>query len=374
MSLTGAPLQYHSIQPESYRDVYNPSDDLDYEITGPGRDLLVGSVRWEADVRIKQNGANLAFGDDVKWDNMTGAHCFLESVRIETRADGNIENNDQYAGSVALFSKAQNTPDDMFNSNHVCELRSADPVIVQAQARGVKPLHESVRADLNLDNDFSIRLLCGLNRADKNINIDKHGGSIRLTLRLANVADALFGSTVDANTTYEIKNARLSYNTIPSAKDTSPVTMRTIVTLNQSINSSYTNIASRIPAIADAVSCVFLETSHDGAAFWNNQALEELPNLTELQFLYNNSQNEHIAYVINERTEFIKRFIDSVRSAGPNNASPQILAGNDSFGVGIAFGEQIDLRNQKFNVQFVSGADSTTPYEVYMFFHSIVQA
>lgn len=374
MSLTGAPLQYHSIQPESFRASYSPGDDLDYEITGPGRDLVTGSVRWEADIRVQQSGANVSYGQQIKWDHFTGAHCFVESVRVETRRDGNVENNPEYAKFVAMLAKAQNTPDDMFNSNHVCELRAADEKIITNQIRGVKPFHENTRQDLNQPNDFSIRLLCCLNRADKNVNIDRHGGSIRVTIRLATVYRALYGQNVDANTTITISNARLSFQTVPSARDNSPITFRCAVPLTQSVNSSYTNVSSRVPAIADAVSLVFLQTSRDNAAFWNNQALEQLPNLTRLQFLFNNSQNEAVAYEIEESTEFLKRFVDSLRSSGANHASQQIVSANDAWGLGLAFGELIDLRNQKFNVQFNSGADSTTPYEAFMFFHSIVQA
>jgi Flp pilus assembly secretin CpaC len=55
-----------------------------------------------------------------------------------------------------------------------------------------------------------------------------------------------------------------------------------------------------------------------------------------------------------------------------NNANNNVLASNDSYGVGLAFGSFVDLSNTKISVRIQSAVSSSLPYSAYMFFTGIV--
>lgn len=369
-------LRYESIQPESVKSAYTEFDTLDYVITAPGRAIVSNSVRLEGDLRVQKSGANLTLADDVKIDPQTGAHAFIESLTLDTKANGNVENITEYARWAAMKTKAQQTREDMFNATAVCELKTPDEKVSRALLRGI-PTSTS-GTTVNDNNDFSIRLHTILNNVasdNKAISVARMGGEIRLSIRLARVFNALYGNDVDANVTYSLSDVRLSFATVPDdpAAANMGYVFRSVVALKQNINSSFVNVASKVPAIATGVSATFLEQSREGSAVYNNQALELLPNQSQLQFLFNDSQNEAIAYVINDRAEVLHRYVDSLRSGGANAASLQNVNANQDYGVGLSFGEVVDLRGQKFNVQLQSGADSGTPYQIFMYFHALVE-
>ena len=366
-------LRYESIQPESVKDSYTEYDTLDYVITAPGRSIVAGSARLESDFRVQKNAANLTAGDDIYLDNMTGGHTFIESMTITTRAQGNVENITEYGRYSSMLTKGQKTSDDMFNGTEVCEFKSADPKITKHLLRGVKT--QTAGSTLNDDNDFSIRLNCMLNNVlsdNKVVPLARTGGEIRLSIRLARVFNALYGTGVDSTVTYALKNTRLCFTTVPDAGDVGPIVFRSVVGLKQNVNSSFINIASQVPAVATGVSATFLEQSREGAAVYNNMALEVLPNLSELQFLFNDA-NTPITYVINDRAEILQRYVDSLRSAGANAASLQSVYANKDYGIGLRFNSAVDLRGQKFNVQLQSGADSAQPFQIFMYFHTLVE-
>lgn len=367
-------LRYESIQPESVKDSYTEYDTLDFVITAPGRALVGDTLRFDVDnLRVQQNGANLTT-EDIMIDPLVGGHAFIESMTTDFRAQGQVENLNEYARWAAMVSKATNSRDDMYNASRLCELKCADEKIMRRVLRGVPAAGNT---PLNLDNDFSIRLHNLLNNIvsdQKNLSLSRVGGQIRISIRLARIANALYGRDVNATTTYTLGNVRLSFQTVPDVvPENQEYVMRSVVSLKQNITSSFVNIASKVPAVATGVSATFLEQSREGALVYNNQALEVIPNVSQLQFLFNDSQNNAIAYVINDRAEIMDRFVDSMRSAGHDTARLSLLNSNQSFGVGLRFGESIDLRGQKFNMQLQSGASSTNPYQVYMYFHSLVE-
>jgi len=368
-------LRYESIQPESVKDQYTEYDTLDFVITAPGRSLVSGSLRLDCDnLRVKKGGVNLT-NQDIKLDSLVGGHVFIESITTDLRAQGNVENLTEYSRWAGMVSKATNGRDDMYNASRACELKYADSKIITQVLRGVAP--KAVGTVVNNDNDFSIRIHNLLNNVvsdEKAISLARVGGQIRISIRLARTANALYGTDHDVNVSYTLSGVRLSFQTVPDIINPGQeYVMRSVVTLKQNINSSFVNVASKVPASATGVSATFLEQSREGSYAYNNQALELIPNQSELQFLFNDSQNNAISYVINDRTEVLERFIESMRTAGHSTAHLNLLNANQSYGVGLHFDDVIDLRGQKFNLQLQSGADNTNPYQIYMYFHSLVQ-
>jgi len=48
------------------------------------------------------------------------------------------------------------------------------------------------------------------------------------------------------------------------------------------------------------------------------------------------------------------------------------LQRNGNFIAGLPFNGFIDLSNQRFNLQLVSDIDSANPYNLYLYFHSLM--
>jgi len=48
------------------------------------------------------------------------------------------------------------------------------------------------------------------------------------------------------------------------------------------------------------------------------------------------------------------------------------MENNNGYGIGLNFDDEVDLSNQKFNLQVSSGISSAAPMILYMYFHSTI--
>jgi hypothetical protein len=55
-----------------------------------------------------------------------------------------------------------------------------------------------------------------------------------------------------------------------------------------------------------------------------------------------------------------------------NNASLNVLASNDSYGLGLSFGSFVDLSQSKIGIRIDSDVSNTDPYTAYMFFTGVI--
>jgi hypothetical protein len=106
--------------------------------------------------------------------------------------------------------------------------------------------------------------------------------------------------------------------------------------------------------------------------YFNNFETEKLPNVQQLQFLFNDSQSQYITYQIDDQQELLERYLNSFSSDGNNSLSLVDLRADKGWGIGLSFSEFIDLSQQKFNIQLTSGVESTNQYIMYMYFHSLL--
>ena len=74
-----------------------------------------------------------------------------------------------------------------------------------------------------------------------------------------------------------------------------------------------------------------------------------------------------------DENEMLKRYIDSFKNTGHNQVMLDTFRTNQGFGVGVDFTGFTDLSNQRFGVQLSSSILPTSPYNIYMYFHSLVQ-
>ena len=128
--------------------------------------------------------------------------------------------------------------------------------------------------------------------------------------------------------------------------------MNSVVSVKQALNSNAGNISARVPAKAcSGVMISFIEQDHENKDKENSYALERLPNIDEVQYLFNNSTSQGVSYVIDDAGELISRGLDALSEAGHQQANPNLLAANGGYLIGLDFKDTIDLSAQKFNVQ-----------------------
>ena len=368
-------LRYHSVQPENTKSSYSEYDAVDFVLTFENRALNPNSIRLEADLIVKNDGNDVAASDAAYIDCQAGAHCFFHSVQTEFQSTGVVENLQEYPRYVKMVADATMTPDDTLNSENTCELRSPDQKLSQVMLQGIPLMDGATNTAGNpvvVNPDFSIKPKFCLNTLNTALPYAK-SGAVRVSVKLSRNAAALYGdSTAGSPLTYTLSNLRIVFVSIPVPAKTPKISMRTKLNIKQAITSSFANISTKVPAVCNAVSCSFQQQSKENALSSNNLRTEVLPNVTELQFLFNDSQDQYITYQIKDREELLLRYIQSFADSGSNGVSLDKLKANDSFGIGLNFRDFIDLSNQKFNVQLVSGMQSNNPYILYMYFHSVV--
>jgi hypothetical protein len=363
-------FQYHSALPEQIKSSYTEYDQVDFVLSAPQRAMVVGSVRLEGVLAVRQSGARLTAGASVYIDKFVGAHAVIESV--QTQADGNqIENTDHYARYVKMVSTATMAQGSANNSENVCELKASDKEMISATLQGEIPKTQPTATKFH-DPDFSIKPKIALNSGFGSIKYSKTG-DIRLSFNLARVGSVLWGQGVDANTSYSLSDLRVTFTSIPEDEGDDSVMLRTKTSLKQSIQSSLANVSVKAGVVASAVSVSFLEQARENELQANQTALNKLPNLTETTFLYNDATNSPIAFVLKDDLEVVGRYIDSFMDTGKNALSRDNLQCNNGFGVGLNMDGEVDLRQDKFGLQLNSGISSSEPYVVYMYFHSMLE-
>jgi len=363
---------YHRVEVENTKNVYSEFDNLDFFLQTDGRALQKNSVRIEGELRVMVNngagGTQRLSTEDVNIDNVIGVHSLCDSFSCEFQNAGLVENYSEYSHNVKTRNIGEMDRNDFHSALKNCELIYPAEQLTRETLTGETSLNtDTVATDLT-DMDFSFKPLICLNRMSDDVSFGKTG-FIKLTLNLNKNAQTFYGRDVDNSTAYQLRNVRLTYRSVPDVNNS--VQMRTTLSLKSSINSTFSNTMSKVPAVCDGVSCVFMKQSKEGALKLCNQDVEKLSGIKEVQFLFSDSTSQYVSYVIDDKGEMIDRFIDSLRNTGHN-----ILNSNQNdmnFGIGLSF-PPVDLSNQKFNIQINSDDNtiSTSPYLIYMYFHSFI--
>jgi len=372
---------YHSVIPENNKASFGEYDNIDFQLTFEGRAMNMNSLRITGDLSVTQNGLPLSdstnIAKDIKLDRLVGAHAFIESVTTSFFNGGNvIENLTEYPRYVKMKNAGRKGVNQMNNGSNVCELLAPVDDMTNLMLKGTTPKNNSTAQLDPLNPDFSIKPEICLNNSSGSASLPySRTGAIRLTVNLGRVFSALYGLDVSNQTSYSISNLKVSFTSVPEdPANTDAVVMRTVVNLKQSIESSFANIGVKVPAICDRMSASFQVQNNENTAKNNNTELAKVPNLSELQFLFNDSTNSLVSFLLRDYEEIVSRYIDSFYDTGKNALSTYNLADNDGFGAGLDFDDFIDLRNQKFNLQLQSGITSQAQNMIiYMYFHSVIK-
>jgi hypothetical protein len=365
---------YHSVQPENLKDSYVEYDNIDFVLSFPQQKLNLGSLRLEGEFAVTYSGDDLNANETNKakqiyYDHFVGAHACIES--ITTQAQGvTIENYSDYARWVKMSTTATADQGDMMNSENVCEMKTPFRLMSNNLLKG--EITETAQVGARNDPDFSIKINNCLNSSRDQLPFTR-SGDIRVTINLARTGAVLYGADVDGNVAYSLKNLRLAYTSVMDDGNSTPsIPMRRKLSIKQSLQSGFANVSVRVPAVCSAVSCSLLAQGKENSLTENTQALEKIPSLTQAQFMFNDSTNSYISYIIKANSEVIDKYIDSLLDTGNNALSVSNMVNNNGYGIGLNFNDEVSLSNQKFNLQVSSGISSATPMILYMYFHSTV--
>ena len=365
-------IRYHSVLPENTKDSYGEYDTVDFQLTFENRQLVSNSIRIEADLDVYSAGTTkLTAANRIYIDNQIGGHTFFSHITTELQSKGVVENLQEYPRYVRMLAEGSMSPDDVFNSENVCELRTPGKKVTNALLMGIVDDNDKITAGDSRSNDFAIKPIFALNQMSGDLSYNK-SGAVRVSVKLARNFSALYGPDMAAGSNYVIKNLRLSFMSTPDSGSKSPIQMRTKLNIKQSVNSAVANISTKVPAVCNSVSCSFQRQSRENTMNFNNVETEVLPNVKELQFLFNDSQSQYITFQIKDQQELLKRYLQSLSDGKSNRLSLLNLRANKGYGIGLDFRDFIDLSNQKFNVQLVSDVQSTDKYIMYMYFHSLL--
>jgi hypothetical protein len=368
--------RYHVVNPANQKgdnEGYLPFNTVDFELSFEQRSLVNNTVRLLFDINW-ENQPNLT--QTVMYDPFVGAHAFIDRIDISCANMGVIESISDYPRFVSAKAKASLTVEDVaFNSMYVCEGRTASTDLANKMLKGscdigaaagafnpvlTKPLDASVKLDCALNNMVGVQSLPYVK-----------SGLVRLSVQLSKTTEALFGNG-DLN--YKLQNMRVMYMSVPDDGKYAPsYQMRVKTCLPQSILSSYTNISTKAPIVADAMFATFIQQSHLDTATNNSLQNELLPLVEEIEFIWADSMSAEFTYKLDNQTDILENYIKAVNKVvSSNSCSLNRLASNDSYGIGLSFNQFIDLSKTKLGVNIKSGVSSGAPFTAYLFFTGLV--
>lgn len=372
-------LIYHRAEVENAKlNGYTEFDNLDFYLNQEGRALQQNSIRIEGDVRVLKDvggtTTRLAHDDKVYIDMSVGANCFFDTMSVEFQNSGMIEHQSEVPRYYKMTEIGAKDVNDYHNGNDLIQLKCPTAEGSATNICGTISSCDSADAGTNglggdnIDNSFSIKPKFCLNKMSDDMSFSK-SGFIKVSVSVAKVSSVLFGVGEDANMSIELRNVRVCYNSVPDVSNN--LQMRTIIGLKSSINSTFSNNQFKVNGVCDGVSTCFLRQAKENTLTENNNDMDILSGINEISWLFNDSTAQYISYVIRDKGEMLKGFVDSLKNSGHNQVNSN--HNNSNFGLGLTF-PPTDLTQQKFNLQINTNHPdiSTSPYILYMFFHSVV--
>jgi hypothetical protein len=379
-------LLYHITQPENHKSIYTEYDVVDFKLSMLGRCLLGGSVRLLGDVTVTNNGSLVPDGstppkqNKVKFDGFCGAHSFVDTLTTTFNNSGLVENIRNYPRFVSAKAKASLAKEDLFNSMYVCEARTPSDEHANLMLKGYTT-DTTEETTISTDNlrpmDFAVKLDCCLNNfVGDNILPYTKTGDIMLSLTIPRSVSVLYAdSLIGTDKTLVFENLRLIYSSVvDDGKHNGKHTMRIKSDLKQTIASTNATISTKAPITADSMFITFIEQGDENTPLVNGLENQRLYKVERVEFAWNDSLSQQYRYELDNEEEILGNYIKAVNASmvAENNASTNVLASNDSYGMGLNFGSFVDLSQSKISVRIESGVSNSNPFTAYMFFSGII--
>lgn len=367
-------MVFNTNNPVSTKSVYVENDTVDFTLSNvDGMAIVPNSIRLVGEININDGTNNLAIGKEVAFDTFAGVNAVCASITSSTDKQGVLETAQEYGRMVSAKTQAYKTRAQVCSSTaNMTELRVGSDIIVPAlMAHSASANGYSGLSDSNAYTSFSFKPDICLNKSSESISFSKTG-NIHLSFRLTTNRQFLYGAD-SSNYKFQLKDLQVQYNTIKSS-DKGKIVMDTTYMIKNSLDSGNVNLQTSVPAVCRSVSCVFHEENKLNTALYNDLATEILPDIQRVNFTFNDSNNSYIAYTLKYLRELLINYQESWGGAGKNSYSLRQIADDGlGFGIGINFKENIDMSNQKFGLQIVSGVNAARKIAVFMFFRSMIE-
>ncbi len=359
-------MEYNLVYPQSQKASYGPSDVIDFLLTFAGKSIVRNSIRLSGvlNVYATTNPNDPVNAQRIYYDATVGIHSFLNNVVVSTQKQGILENQSDYGRYVKMKNNAFKTDEQMITSGNLLnDLTMTDSTLTNKYMTDALPFY--TKPDICFNN------------ATGNIDNSKTG-DVKISLRLSNVLECLFGPDITPNATYQISSLALEYRTTAEMKQ--PITMVIKQSAKQVVNSTNSTINIQLPAVVYSVCSSFMRVAEELQLTFNNLATEQPPNITKLYYSFNNTTGQYIGYPIESLQDMLQHYIESFHAVdgivgryndNKNNMTNRLVNDNQAFGIGLDFSDSVSLMTANFGVNLLSGVQSDDPYYIWLFFHSI---
>lgn len=369
---------YHEAQPENRKSSgYEPQSVVDFVLNANGRSLVPNSIRLIGEFRVNSNGTAQVASDVTsthKINRKAGIHSVVESVSCSTVNLGNLESLNNYNRLVAMEETATAYRDDYMNASKAVELKCAGEVESGLNCNLDSQTYntaDGATATSGRNISFAMKPRICLNRfAGGNLSFGKTG-AMQVSFTLARNMAVLYGINLNDGANYSLYNLRLCYDTVPSEANPPSVLMNKVNNIKTSISSASANISANVPsASVKGVSISFQDQTEENTKTNDNLACKRLAGLNQLQFIFNDSLNKYINFVLDTDSQIIDHAVKSFNSMGHNNCNVAQLTQGNNMIVGTSFNGFTDFTRSTFDVQFSSSIASA--HNVYLYFHSSI--
>lgn len=377
----------HRIFPLNTASTYNQYTNVDFRLSFPGRKMVANSVRIEGRFNVYKDstGTRLLNTDGVSYfDNMIGINSVFQDLTTTTANQGNLELITEAPRYCKMVNMAMATNNDMGNSHNSSELKSRSLVLSNRIMKGEKFHYQADTTPALLGMSFSSKPVCCLNSAMSGFQQPQikysTTGDVTFSVRLARNEAVFFGSDVETarvagnNYNYDLSELSVVFSSVPDDNQPQmPIQLATVLNVRQSIQSTFSNISVNIPSLSNGCSVSFLKQAHENNYKFNNTQLERPPNITQVEYLFNDATNKYLTFNLKSQTEILSRYLDSLSNSKVNNFSTSLIKANEAYGVGIPFNQYLDLSVNKFGMNLTSTISSTHPEIAYLYFHGRIQ-
>ncbi|MAG85851.1 MAG: hypothetical protein CMB97_00335 [Flavobacteriaceae bacterium] len=344
-------ILYKSTLPSSVRASYTENENVSFRLSFEGQEILQNSVRICGKLVINN------IDTDTTYDALVGVHGVWSGVSVECDKRGMIENLRALPRWMKMSMEArQNDTEALSNSINVTSLTLARDNQTRKFLDGVKTVKYL---------PFASRINCCLNNTDNPISWSRTG-AVTLNVRLSSMNQFL--TKAGANTTYELQDLELMYQTRPESSK-APIKASSYYMVKHTLDSQQSSIQTKIPNNVASVSCSFILASRENSNDYSNWETALLPGVERVQFTINQSQSL-IRFNLKSEQEILYNYLVSMGVRDLNNIRVSKL-NNDKSGYGIGMNMYRPI-SESIGFECVSTVDNTSPTSMYMFFRTVL--
>ena len=342
--------------PQSQRAQYLENDNGDFLLDFVGYTLKSNSVKLTGTLVVSTTAPPTLTpigGANILMDGVTGIDSCFQSFTTSI-SDIVVENNPEYP---------------RFQKMNLCASNSRTQLVGSAFNTMALRCYSDELTTTNLvgpNNDGRSQFCTKPNICLNNSQGLNGDGQVRLSVRLASVNNVLFGTAVNATTSYWLENLRVEYEVMPQTQQSGGV-MVTNHCLKQTINNGNANLSFIVPVPSSKISCSMIQTANLSRTDYNHLTLEKPDTVSRVELSINDGTSQVVSYPLETEQEILEEYLRSLGNYKHNCNRINDLLANEKFGFGYSYTTM--LSGAKIGLQIVSSLNA--PYAVYSYFSSV---